>query len=154
MPFTVSIMFIILLNIYLLFIVSVMFIISINMYLLFIVTVMFVLLHALLSACSSVNASQILHDDMLSSILRSPLLFFDTTPIGRVLNRFSRDIETIDNVLPGVFDTWFAMIMGVIATMVVMSYSTPIFLSIVVPIFGIYYFVQVIARYSFKYLFV
>jgi ATP-binding cassette subfamily C (CFTR/MRP) protein 1 len=37
---------------------------------------------------------------MLESIVRAPLLFFDTTPIGRLLSRFSKDIDILDVQLP------------------------------------------------------
>ncbi len=61
---------------------------------------MAVLCFALNLAKSMVKASKHLHHSMLMNILRSPMSFFDTTPIGRILNRFSRDVETVDNVLP------------------------------------------------------
>ena len=47
-----------------------------------------------------VNASRILHNRMFASILRAPILFFDTNPIGRVLNRFSKDTGFLDDLLP------------------------------------------------------
>ena len=47
-----------------------------------------------------VNASRILHNHMFASILRAPILFFDTNPIGRVLNRFSKDVGFLDDLLP------------------------------------------------------
>lgn len=37
---------------------------------------------------------------MLFGILRAPLKFFDKTPTGRVLARFSKDIEVLDTALP------------------------------------------------------
>ena len=40
---------------------------------------------------------------MLSAVLKAPILFFDTNPVGRVLNRFSRDIGIMDELLPDVF---------------------------------------------------
>lgn len=45
---------------------------------------------------SAVRSSQHFHDEMAKSVLRSPMSFFDTTPIGRILNRFSDDISAID----------------------------------------------------------
>ena len=102
-----------------------------------------VLAYSIVSAYSMVLASRGLHARMLHNILRSPMCFFDTTPIGRILNRFSRDIETIDNILPNLFRSWMNTFFSVISTVVVISYSTPIFLSVVLPLGLLYYFVQV-----------
>ncbi|KAG8311148.1 hypothetical protein J6590_048739 [Homalodisca vitripennis] len=45
-------------------------------------------------------ASSWMHNYMLNNILHSPGSFFDTTPVGRILNRFSKDVDTLDNTLP------------------------------------------------------
>lgn len=46
------------------------------------------------------NASMRLHDRMFASILRGAMRFFDTNPSGRILNRFSKDVGAIDELLP------------------------------------------------------
>lgn len=46
------------------------------------------------------QCSQVLHLALLHSNLRWAMEMFDTTPLGRIVNRFSKDIDTIDNVLP------------------------------------------------------
>ena len=47
-------------------------------------------------ASFGITASKTLHKNLLNSVLRAPQSFFDTTPIGRILSRFSKDIYTID----------------------------------------------------------
>uniref|UniRef100_A0A1I8F7X9 ABC transporter domain-containing protein n=1 Tax=Macrostomum lignano TaxID=282301 RepID=A0A1I8F7X9_9PLAT len=79
----------------------------------------FVLIYALLAAVAFVISSRKLHAKMLSNILRAPMSFFDTTPVGRIVNRFSRDIETIDNLLPQMFRSWISTFFNVMSTIVV-----------------------------------
>ena len=46
------------------------------------------------------RASSSMHNDVFNLILHSPMVFFDTTPIGRITNRLAKDIDDIDNYLP------------------------------------------------------
>ncbi|CAG9819495.1 unnamed protein product [Phaedon cochleariae] len=46
------------------------------------------------------NASKGLHNKMFGNVLKAPMFFFNTNPSGRILNRFSKDIGTVDEVLP------------------------------------------------------
>ncbi|CAG8467253.1 3846_t:CDS:2, partial [Scutellospora calospora] len=55
----------------------------------------------------SLKASKKLYQKLLHQVIRAPLRFFDTTPVGRILNRFSKDFETIDSSLSaGIFILW------------------------------------------------
>lgn len=107
------------------------------------VAALFILFHSFILAYAVVKASAEFHSDMLSAILHSPMAFFDTTPIGRILNRFSRDIETIDNLLPSVITMAMGSALVVLSSFIVISYSTPIFLSVILPLAIIYYLIQV-----------
>lgn len=43
-----------------------------------------------------IKAARSLHNQMLQTIFRSMMSFFDVTPLGRILNRFSKDIDVCD----------------------------------------------------------
>lgn len=65
------------------------------------------LLSSLALYLGTLNAAKILHGQVLFNILRVPLTtFFDVTPLGRILNRFSKDVDTLDNVLPMTLRGW------------------------------------------------
>ena len=51
----------------------------------------------------ALKASENLHDQMINTVMKAPALFFDTNPVGRILNRFSKDIGCMDDLLPGQF---------------------------------------------------
>ncbi|PVU91677.1 hypothetical protein BB561_004277 [Smittium simulii] len=55
--------------------------------------------YTFMSVCT-INSAKITHEKMLSSVFASPMQFFDTTPLGRIINRFSRDQAIIDEELP------------------------------------------------------
>uniref|UniRef100_A0A6Q2WSZ5 Cystic fibrosis transmembrane conductance regulator n=1 Tax=Esox lucius TaxID=8010 RepID=A0A6Q2WSZ5_ESOLU len=81
-----------------------------------IATLVFGFTRSLLMFNVLVKASHALHNRMFNSILRTPVRFFDVNPIGRVLNRFSKDIGQMDSALPWTFvDFIFLEIIGVIA---------------------------------------
>ena len=69
--------------------------------------------------------------------------FFDTTPTGRIMNRFSKDVDTLDVNIPFTLRILVTALTSVIGTIIVISYSTPIFLSVVLPLGLLYYFAQV-----------
>ncbi|XP_041645026.1 canalicular multispecific organic anion transporter 1 [Cheilinus undulatus] len=103
---------------------------------------LFVFLGTLLLANASVNASRILHSRLLNNILRVPMLFFDTTPIGRVVNRFAKDIFTVDEAIPQSFRSWILCLLGVLGTLFVICLATPFFTIIIIPLALVYFFVQ------------
>lgn len=68
--------------------------------------------------------------------------FFDTTPTGRILNRFSSDIYRVDEVLARVFNMLFANLARSSFTLIVISVTTPPFTALIVPLGLTYYFIQ------------
>ena len=103
----------------------------------------FVLFAAFSLAIAGIFASTTVHNRMLNNILRSPMSFFDTTPLGRIMNRFSEDIYTIDEIIPGSLRSFTFAIFSVISTIVVIMIATPTFGIVIVPLAILYIFVQV-----------
>ena len=89
-------------------------------------------------AIAGVYASRSLHSRMLKNILRSPMSFFDTTPLGRVLNRFSKDIYTIDEVIPRSIRMFLFTLFRIISALLVIMIATPTFAIVIIPL-GIFY---------------
>ncbi|KAG4114409.1 hypothetical protein ERO13_D12G044800v2 [Gossypium hirsutum] len=70
---------------------------------------------------SSLGAARRLHDMMLNSILRAPMLFFQTNPIGRVINRFSRDLGDIDCNVATSMDVFLNQLWQLLSTFTLIS---------------------------------
>ncbi|KAK7486632.1 hypothetical protein BaRGS_00022157, partial [Batillaria attramentaria] len=101
-----------------------------------------VLIYSVVDSVRTVHASKHLHKKMLHRVVRAPMAFFDTTPVGRIVNRFSQDISTIDTELPLTFIMGLDSLCIVVSTLVVISYSTPIFMVAILPLFAVYLTVQ------------
>ncbi|XP_059614039.1 multidrug resistance-associated protein 1-like [Phlebotomus argentipes] len=93
-------------------------------------------------AIGCLKAAKTLHHKLLSHTLRLPMSFFDTTPLGRIMNRFSKDVDIADNILPMSIRSWILMVFSVVFIFVVISITTPIFMSVIIPIGIFYYFIQ------------
>nr|KAF6321957.1 ATP binding cassette subfamily C member 2 [Pipistrellus kuhlii] len=89
------------------------------------------------------HASNILHKQLLNNILRAPMSFFDTTPIGRIVNRFAGDISTVDDTLPMSLRSWILCFLGIVSTLFMICLATPAFIIIIIPLGIIYVSVQI-----------
>ena len=94
-------------------------------------------------ALGTVRSANLLHKRLNISILHAPMAFFDTTPIGRILNRYSKDVDTLDTQLQLIIRSIMTKVIGLIAIFCVISYTTPIFLVVFVPLCVAYFFIQV-----------
>ncbi|KAB0372887.1 hypothetical protein FD755_015640, partial [Muntiacus reevesi] len=102
-------------------------------------TVLFGITRSLLIFYILVNSSETLHNKMLETILRSPILFFNRNPIGRILNRFFKDIGHMDDLLPLIFQDFIQTFLLVIGVVVVMVATIP-WTAIPVILLGIIFF--------------
>ena len=90
----------------------------------------------------SIEASRKLHERMAYAIFRSPMSFFETTPSGRILNRFSSDIYKVDEVLARTFNMLFVNSAKAFYTLILISASTPAFIALIIPLGGVYLYIQ------------
>nr|XP_018259698.1 ATP-binding cassette transporter [Kwoniella dejecticola CBS 10117]OBR81856.1 ATP-binding cassette transporter [Kwoniella dejecticola CBS 10117] len=95
---------------------------------------------------SSYRAAIHLHDRLLERVMRSTVRFFNVTPVGRIINRFSRDVETIDSSLNGALRTVIVYVASLIGAIVVVAAIVPWFLVPAAIISYLYY------QYSIVYL--
>ncbi|XP_026206344.1 canalicular multispecific organic anion transporter 2 isoform X2 [Anabas testudineus] len=101
-----------------------------------------VLISSFTLAMGNMSAARKLHHNLLTNKLHTPQSFFDTTPIGRIINRFSKDIYVIDEALPATVLMFLGTFFVSLSTMIVIISSTPIFAVVIAPLAFIYIFVQ------------
>ncbi|KAG0255528.1 hypothetical protein DFQ27_006214 [Actinomortierella ambigua] len=88
------------------------------------------------------KASKALHSSTLIPMVRSPMAFFDTTSSGKVINRFSHDINQIDLRIPMDMLNMFFIVMANVMQFAFFIAATPYFLILMVPLFGCYFFLS------------
>ena len=95
----------------------------------------------------SLRCSEYLHDRMVVAVLKAPVLFFDSNPVGRILNRFSKDVGCIDEVLPKTLLMSIQLTLLLVTSVVVPAVTNPWLLFAVVPVSVI---AAIISRYYLK----
>eukprot|EP01114_Cavostelium_apophysatum_P017935 TRINITY_DN5431_c0_g1_i3.p1 TRINITY_DN5431_c0_g1~~TRINITY_DN5431_c0_g1_i3.p1 ORF type:complete len:1082 (+),score=283.02 TRINITY_DN5431_c0_g1_i3:209-3454(+) len=86
--------------------------------------------------------ARILHGQMLNSTVRSPMSFFDSTPLGRILNRFSKDQEVIDSRLTSIISDIGICGSAVASIVIVICVLSPWLTIPMAGIIVVYFFVQ------------
>ncbi|TEB30865.1 multidrug resistance-associated ABC transporter [Coprinellus micaceus] len=92
------------------------------------------------------TASLNLFTTALGGVLRSPLSFFDTTPMGRILSRLSKDQDTLDTEMSMVMFQFSNTLFSVLGTVVLVFYTFPYLGIIFVPLILLYQLVSVYYR--------
>ncbi|XP_052455081.1 ATP-binding cassette sub-family C member 4 [Carassius gibelio] len=97
-------------------------------------TIIFGFMRSLFMFNALVSSAETLHNRMFNSILRTPVRFFDINPIGRILNRFSKDIGHLDSLLPWTFVDFIQVFLQIIGVIAVASSVIPWILIPVLPL--------------------
>ncbi|CAI9724597.1 resistance-associated 1-like isoform X1 [Octopus vulgaris] len=88
------------------------------------------------------RAAGFLHENILSNVLFSPMAFFDQTPVGRLLNRFGKDVEVLDFRLVENIESCIMCLLRIVSVPIVIILNTPIFIVVCIPLFILYFIVQ------------
>ena len=94
-------------------------------------------------ACGSVSASSKLYARLLDCILHAPISFFDTNPIGRIMNRFAKDMDNVDTTLPSYINMFMVTLVPFLATIGIILYTLPVFAVAFLPFGAVFLFIKV-----------
>ncbi|XP_041838321.1 ATP-binding cassette sub-family C member 10 isoform X2 [Melanotaenia boesemani] len=108
----------------------------------------FTAIRAFLFAYGVICAASVIHDRLLDRVLQATVTFFDMTPLGRILNRFSSDLYSIDDSLPFILNILLANIFGLLGMLVVISYGLPWVLVPLLPLALLYHRTQHFYRHT------
>uniref|UniRef100_A0A7N8XYV2 ATP-binding cassette, sub-family C (CFTR/MRP), member 12 n=1 Tax=Mastacembelus armatus TaxID=205130 RepID=A0A7N8XYV2_9TELE len=97
----------------------------------------------------TLNAACKLHNTMFKKIIACPMSFFDTTPTGRILNRFAKDQEEVDAVLPLFMDPFLQFTLFVTFTIIIISAVFPAMLA-AVAVMGTAVLFKVLLKYHIR----
>ena len=88
----------------------------------------------------SLRCSESLHDKMVLAVLQAPVMFFDSNPVGRIMNRFSKDIGCLDELLPRTFLISIYLTLTFLTGILVPIVTNPWLVFVVVPlsVFALY----------------
>ncbi|XP_051631203.1 multidrug resistance-associated protein 1 isoform X8 [Manacus candei] len=98
--------------------------------------------YSMVVSIGGIFASRHLHHNLLHNVLRSPMSFFERTPSGNLVNRFSKEIDTIDSTIPPIIKMFMGSMFNVIGACIVILLATPIAAVIIPPLGLAYLFVQ------------
>ncbi|XP_066475389.1 multidrug resistance-associated protein 1-like [Tiliqua scincoides] len=90
----------------------------------------------------SLCASRALHWQMLDSVLRLPLQYFETNPVGQIINRFTKDMFIVDIRFHYYLRTWLNCTLDVIGTILIVVFASPLFILVVIPLGYLYFIIQ------------
>ena len=90
----------------------------------------------------AINAATLLHKKLLNSIGRAPMSFFETNPMGRIINRFSKDTDALDGRLAGELEWFIFDFASMLTSIGMMTYTVWWFPIPLIPILSIFYFLQ------------
>uniref|UniRef100_A0A8C8RCD8 ATP-binding cassette sub-family C member 10 n=1 Tax=Pelusios castaneus TaxID=367368 RepID=A0A8C8RCD8_9SAUR len=102
----------------------------------------FTILRAFLFAYGTIRAATVIHSRLLQRVMKATVTFFDVTPTGRILNRFSSDLYCVDDSLPFILNIFLANVFGLLGMLVMITYGLPWIGLVLLPLAALYFSIQ------------
>lgn len=90
-----------------------------------------------------IRASSLLFRRLLWDVVRSPIGFFERTPVGDLLNRFSKETDTVDVDIPDKLRSLLMYAFGLLEVSLVVAVATPLAVMAILPMLILYAAFQV-----------
>ncbi|NXA51711.1 MRP7 protein, partial [Nothocercus julius] len=103
---------------------------------------LFTALRAFLFAFGTIRAATVVHSRLFQQVIKATVTFFDTTPVGRILNRFSSDLYCVDDSLPFILNIFLANMYGLLGMLVMITYGLPWIALVLLPLAALYFSIQ------------
>ena len=97
---------------------------------------------------TTINASRVLHNSLFTTVLNGTMAFFDTTPTGRILNRFQKDTDEQDVLLPFLLEMFLFNIASFLFAIGLVAFVFPKFLIVIGVLFPIFLVIYVVFKPS------
>ena len=104
----------------------------------------FVLFSMIVLSRGCLKAAMKIHNIMLDNISQSPMHYFDSTPLGRILNRFAKDMDVLNYAVWMNLRAFFNSLLKSITSFVIISTQAPTMMFFLIPLLILYYCFQLV----------
>lgn len=102
-----------------------------------------VIISTILLNLACINGSKILHNRMLARVLKAPMSWFNSTPSGRIINRFSKDIDTVDVTIRFNVRMLLVIALRSVTSLILVSLGSAYSIILIIPIVLLYFLFQI-----------
>lgn len=102
-----------------------------------------IIISTILLNIACIQSSKILHNNMLDRILRAPMSWFNVVPSGRIINRFSKDVDTVDLTIRFNVRMLTVIALRTVCSLILISIGSPFSIIFIIPIVLLYFLFQI-----------